>query len=325
MKSTKRFPKRAVVAAAASPDGAPRITAPPLLETEALRRFVAVAAARSFTRAAATLGIAQPLLSRSVAALETQIGAVLLARNSRKVALTPAGERLLAAAGPVLQNVRELARVVAVGEVDITGAVRIGATETVTSHFLPKALALMLQRYPGLHPLVRVGPSVELTAALARQELDAVLTFNAPRDRLLLQRSIADVRFVVAIAAAGSIAASVNETFIGSREVEDEREQQFPVLQAWRKHWPNARIRISSNSSVAHIALVRAGVGVSILPAFAIAEEIAAGRIMRAPSSDSYQFPLRMIRRRGDVSRGLAAFMQTLRDALVTTADIRWL
>ena len=181
--STRRLPKRAVGSAAASPDGTPRIADPPLLETEALRRFVAVAAARSFTRAAATLGIAQPLLSRSVAALETQIGAVLLARNSRKVALTPAGERLLAAASPVLQNVRELARVVGLGEVDITGAVRIGATETVASHLLPKALAQMLLRHPGLHPFVRVAPSVELTAALARQELDAVLTFNRSEER----------------------------------------------------------------------------------------------------------------------------------------------
>ena len=69
-----------------------------------LNAFVAVAAHRNFTRAAAQLGLSPPTLSHTVRALETRLGVRLFNRTTRSVALTPAGEGLLAQLEPLLEG-----------------------------------------------------------------------------------------------------------------------------------------------------------------------------------------------------------------------------
>ncbi|MEN3748195.1 LysR substrate-binding domain-containing protein [Sphingomonas sp. HF-S3] len=70
-----------------------------------LAAFAAVARARSFTRAAAALGLSPSALSHAMRGLEARLGVRLLARTTRSVAPTPAGERLLASLGPALDEV----------------------------------------------------------------------------------------------------------------------------------------------------------------------------------------------------------------------------
>jgi DNA-binding transcriptional LysR family regulator len=65
------------------------------LETRELERFVAVAEKLHFSRAAASLSVAQPALSRTIRGIETRLGVQLFVRSSRQVSLTPAGEALL--------------------------------------------------------------------------------------------------------------------------------------------------------------------------------------------------------------------------------------
>jgi DNA-binding transcriptional LysR family regulator len=73
--------------------------------------FLAVARERSFTRAAAKLGVSQSALSHAIKGLETRLSIRLLARTTRSVAATDAGERLLRTLGPRFdENETELAR-----------------------------------------------------------------------------------------------------------------------------------------------------------------------------------------------------------------------
>jgi len=67
--------------------------------------FLAVARERSFTRAAAQLGVSQSALSQTVRGLEARLGLRLLTRTTRSVAPTEAGERLLRAAGPRVDEI----------------------------------------------------------------------------------------------------------------------------------------------------------------------------------------------------------------------------
>ena len=69
-----------------------------------LLAFLAVARERSFTKAAAKQGISQSALSHTIRALEERLGLRLLARTTRKVAPTAAGERLLQAVGPQFEK-----------------------------------------------------------------------------------------------------------------------------------------------------------------------------------------------------------------------------
>ena len=79
------------------------------MELEQLRIFCTVAACRSFTRAARQLFVSHSTTSRAVSALERELGVPLLARDRHTVALTPAGQMLLAGAEDLLQQADALA------------------------------------------------------------------------------------------------------------------------------------------------------------------------------------------------------------------------
>lgn len=82
------------------------------MELEQLRIFCTVAACRSFTRAAKQLFVSHSTTSRAVSALERELGVPLLARDRHTVALTPAGQALLAGAEDLLQQADALAAAV---------------------------------------------------------------------------------------------------------------------------------------------------------------------------------------------------------------------
>src|SRR5512132_149423 len=75
-------------------------------ELSVLSAFLAVAEERSFTRAAKRLGVSTSALSHAIRGLEEQIGVRLLARTTRSVAPTEAGEQLIAWLGPALRDIR---------------------------------------------------------------------------------------------------------------------------------------------------------------------------------------------------------------------------
>src|ERR1700759_2932962 len=94
-----------------------------------LLAFFAVARTRSFTRAAAQLGVSQSALSHTVRGLEERLGLRLLTRTTRSVRPTEAGERLLRTVGPRLEEIDvELAALSALRD-NPAGTVRITATE----------------------------------------------------------------------------------------------------------------------------------------------------------------------------------------------------
>ena len=115
-----------------------------------LLAFLAVARERSFTRAAAKLGISQPTLSEIVQDLEERLGVRLLNRTTRSVTPTQAGERLFLKIGPKFDEMDvELA---ALGELreKPAGTIRITATEHAADAILMPALANILPRYPDI-------------------------------------------------------------------------------------------------------------------------------------------------------------------------------
>jgi DNA-binding transcriptional LysR family regulator len=110
--------------------------------------FVAVARARSFTRAAGRLGVSQSALSHTVRALEEKLGLRLLARTTRKVAPTEAGERLLATVGPRFDEIAaELASLSELRDRP-AGTIRINASAHAAETILWPALARLLPDYP---------------------------------------------------------------------------------------------------------------------------------------------------------------------------------
>jgi len=113
-----------------------------------LAAFVVVARERSFTRAAAQLGVSQSALSHTMRGLEERLGLRLLTRTTRSVTPTDAGERLLATWGPRLEAIdAELADLGRLRERP-AGDVRITADEYSARAVLWPALRQLLPRYP---------------------------------------------------------------------------------------------------------------------------------------------------------------------------------
>jgi DNA-binding transcriptional LysR family regulator len=115
-----------------------------------LRAFLAVARERSFTRAAARLGVSQSALSHTVRSLEERLGLRLLARTTRSVSPTEAGERLLQNLGPRFAEIEaELAALTELREKP-AGTIRITATEYAADTILWPKLAKVLPEYPDI-------------------------------------------------------------------------------------------------------------------------------------------------------------------------------
>src|ERR1700722_12309156 len=116
-----------------------------------LLAFLTVAKERSFTRAAARLGVSQSALSHTVRGLEERLGLRLLTRTTRSVAPTEAGERLLRAAGPRLDEIE--AEMAALAELrdKPSGTIRITAHDHAVRTVLWPALQRLLPDYPDIN------------------------------------------------------------------------------------------------------------------------------------------------------------------------------
>jgi len=115
-----------------------------------LLAFVTVAKERSFTRAAARLGVSQSALSHTVRGLEERLGLRLLTRTTRSVAATEAGERLLRVAAPRLDEIA--AEMAALNELrdKPSGTIRITAHDHALRSVLWPALQKLLPDYPDI-------------------------------------------------------------------------------------------------------------------------------------------------------------------------------
>src|SRR6266496_3711407 len=115
-----------------------------------LLAFVAVGRERSFTKAAAKLGVSQSALSHTIRELEARLGVRLLTRTTRSVAPTAAGERLLQTLGPCFEEIdAQLAAITELGKKP-AGTIRITATEYAADAILLPKLAKLLWEYPGI-------------------------------------------------------------------------------------------------------------------------------------------------------------------------------
>ncbi|MEA2188796.1 MAG: hypothetical protein QOK16_3807, partial [Solirubrobacteraceae bacterium] len=152
------------------------------MELRQLRSLVALAEERHFTRAAAREHIAQPALSQQIRKLEAELGLQLVARTTRRVAMTEAGSMLVARARRVIaeldaaqEELQGLAGVQA-------GRLSVGALHTMGPVDLSVVLAAFHRRYPAIELTVREQSSDELADMLRTDELD--LAFLSVTERI---------------------------------------------------------------------------------------------------------------------------------------------
>lgn len=155
------------------PSCSPRHAVLPLLDTEVLRTFVAIAESGSFTRAARQVFRTPSALSMQIKRLEETLGQTLFVREARHVRLTPEGEVLLGYGRRLLKlNEEAVTHFLAP---PLEGTVRFGTPDDVGSRILPRVLAQFARSHAAVQVDVVVGRSVDMLDRLDEGELDLAL------------------------------------------------------------------------------------------------------------------------------------------------------
>jgi DNA-binding transcriptional LysR family regulator len=149
------------------------------LEFRHLRVFAAVVDAGGYTRAARALGLSQSTVSETLSALERALGAALLRKTSKGVALTASGEILLTYARRMLGLAAELAVALAEASTDVRATLVVSAVESVSAYVLPSRLAALRTRWPGVRVELLTGSCAEIRERVAAGTSDLGLVLEA--------------------------------------------------------------------------------------------------------------------------------------------------
>ena len=243
------------------------------MELRQLRYLVALADERHFTRAAAREHIAQPALSQQIRRLEAEVGLALVERTTRRVAMTEAGELLVARARRILAELdaaqAELASLVGVKR----GRLAVGALHTRGPVDLSLLLASFHRNHPAGELTVREQSSEELAERLRDDEID--LAFLSVTERIqsrgLELRPLVEEELVAVLPMQHPLAGREG---VGLVELADDPFISFRAGSRLRELLDGAaaqvgfeaRIALESNESRRIRSLVSSGLGVAILP-----------------------------------------------------------
>jgi len=252
-----------------------------------LLAFLAVARERSFTRAAAQLGVSQSALSHTVRALEERLGLRLLTRTTRSVAPTEAGERLLRNVGPRFDEID--AELSALTELRATpaGTVRITTGEHSAQTILWPALAKLLPRYPDIK--VELVVDYGLTDIVA-ERYDAGVRLGEQVDKDMVAVRIGPEMRMAVVGAPAYFAARPKP-----KQPQDLTEHNclnlrlptYGGIYAWEfeKRGRAMKVRVDGqlvlNTGLLRMNAVLAGLGLAYLPEDIVRREIAEGRLIR--------------------------------------------
>jgi len=159
----------------------------------ALRLFVRVARTGNFSRAAREVGLSQPTASRIIATLEKEIGALLLTRSTRALALTEAGAEYLARVELALAALDE-ADHAARGTGELRGVLRVAASSSFTVHALIPRLDDFLRRHPKLRLMLLINDQRQ---ALISEGVDVAFRFGALADSNATARRLGSIQRVL--------------------------------------------------------------------------------------------------------------------------------
>lgn len=251
-----------------------------------LRAFVAVAHARSFTRAAAQLGMSRSALSHTMTALEARLGVRLLTRTTRSVATSEAGARLLVTLTPMFNQLdTELTSLRSLADKP-AGSVRITATDHAIVTVLWPKLRELLRQYPD----VQVELSVDYGLAdIVAQHFDAGVRVGDVVDKDMIAVRIGpDLRMAVVGSPRyfdGKTLPAVPNDLTGHRCI-NLRLPTHGGLYAWdfERKGKSVAVRVQGQVTFNNTFLMRQaaldGQGLSYLPLDIVEADIAAGRLV---------------------------------------------
>lgn len=168
-----------------------------------LRLFRLVAHYQSFTRAAEFSGLTRPAVSQQMKQLEQHFGVPLFDRSSRRVSLTPAGERLLPLVDEVLQAAERMEAAMAALRSDQQSVVTVAASTLPGESLLPRALPAFREAMPGVEVHVRVSNTETVLSWVREGQVDLGLVGQWVEEPGLTCRQVAEDEILLALPPGG--------------------------------------------------------------------------------------------------------------------------
>jgi DNA-binding transcriptional LysR family regulator len=156
-----------------------------------MRSFLAMIERGSLLAAARQLGVSQPTLGRHVAELERQLGAVLFERTGRGLVATSAARSIADQARAMADNAEAIGRTLTGQSTQLSGSVRITASQTVATYLLPQLLAGFREREAGIAIDIIASNAI---ANLLRRDADIAVRMVRPTQASLVARRVGEVR-----------------------------------------------------------------------------------------------------------------------------------
>jgi DNA-binding transcriptional LysR family regulator len=253
-----------------------------------LAAFVAVAQERSFTRAAAKLGITQSSLSHTIRRLESHLGLRLLARTTRSVAPTDAGERLLRTLSPAFEGIdAELASLSELREKP-AGSIRI----TTAGHAAETILMPVLERLLPEYPDIKIEITVDYGLAdVVAERYDAGVRLGEQVAKDMVAVRIGPDMRMAAVAAPSYFAKRRPPRVpqdLADHQCINLRLPTSGGLYAWEFEKAGREVKVRVDGQLAFNELpmslraARVGLGIAFVPEDVVRADIEAGRLVRA-------------------------------------------
>lgn len=262
-----------------------------------LLAFLAVARERSFTRAAAQLGVSQSALSHTVSALEARLGLRLLTRTTRSVSPTQAGERLISAIGPHFEGIDAGLEALSELRDKPSGTIRITTGEHAADTLLWPALERLLPDYPDIKVEVILDAGL---VDIAAQRYDAGIRLGESLAKDMIAVRIGPEMRLVVVGALRYFAK--HRTIETPQDLTEHNciNVRLPThggLYAWEfeKDGREIRVRVDGQLTLNGLPQILnaalAGFGLAFLPEDMVETHVAAGRLQRVLDDWCPPFP----------------------------------
>jgi DNA-binding transcriptional LysR family regulator len=254
------------------------------MDLRQLEMMRAVAESGSFTGAGERLHVSQSAISRQILLLEDELNEPLFLRRGRKVSITPAGEALVQLGQRVFADITETVRAITDRRGPLTGRLRVAGGMTVCMYVLPPVLREFRRAHPAVEIRLITGSMANILRELRTGTVDiALLTFPLPDSDFATLPALQEELLLVMrpdhpLARKARIAARdlAHEPFVLFEPASNTRRTTDAFF---AKSEIDPPIVLETENVEILKALVRTGMGVSIIPYQAVAREVRAGQL----------------------------------------------
>jgi Transcriptional regulator len=279
------------------------------LDLNYLKYFYYVVNSNGFTRAAEALHVQQPVISRAIKLLEQQLGFKLLERQKKQIILTTEGKEIFLLAQKVFMNAGQITAYAKDRQEQTSGDLCFATSDSLAPDAMGSVLKNVIQKYPGIRPIHHAGPANMLIDKIRAGAIEFGMFFNIPDLPPDLEKTkLTNVPFEFVIAKELAKNKTTVESFIASKEQDDDAPSRLPLFEKYKSHHKGVKIVAISSSSMARKSLVLNGVGVTILPRFLVRAELKNGAVKSIHEGD-YSLPLYLVERKSSYRTKLKHFL----------------